>query len=128
MWAAEGNVTVASVTLARFVGASDFRLQEDSPARGQAVAVDSLTHDIDGYPRATPPSAGAYEYRDPSVDAGVALRDAGLPFGGGGGEGGCGCRVARTRAPVGAGASGALLVALALGLRVRSRHRGRAPG
>ncbi|MCA9577014.1 MAG: right-handed parallel beta-helix repeat-containing protein [Polyangiales bacterium] len=122
MWTAEGNVTVASASLARFVGGADYRLQQDSPARGEGVAVDTLTHDIDGYPRAMPPSAGAYEYRDPSVDVGVTLRDSGVPFDGGGDEGGCGCRVGPTRART---PHAAWLTALALVGVMRTRRRSR---
>ncbi|MCB9629449.1 MAG: right-handed parallel beta-helix repeat-containing protein [Sandaracinaceae bacterium] len=125
-WTAEGNVTLANTTLARFVGANDYHIQQDSPARGAGVMIAALTHDAEGYPRATPPSAGAYEYRDPSVDAGVVLRDAGSPFGPSTSASGCACELARAE---GSGdASGGPLLTLAwLSLvcaRTRSRRKG----
>ena len=117
-WTAEGNVE-ASFDEALFVSPEDFHLEMGSPARGAGVAVDALDLDFDGYPRAAPPSAGAYEWRDPSVDAGpvggdgdggvIAGPDAGpLPEPGpdpvpaSAADDGCGC-AAGSSAPVGLG-------------------------
>ena len=122
-WTAEGNVTLASTALARFVSGTDFHLEADSPARGAGVAVTGLEYDAEGYPRATPPAAGAYEYRDPSVDAGVTLRDAGSPFPSGGGGGGCGCRIARASHDTRASHAALVLLGLALARRVRRSRR-----
>ncbi|MCB9599096.1 MAG: hypothetical protein H6721_11450 [Sandaracinus sp.] len=105
-WTASHNVVVATVGEAGFVGADDYHLLEGSPARGAGQAVEGLDRDLEGYPRADPPSAGAFEYRVPgvdagpiaTVDAGTARRDAGTPSGSDGGAtaepsdgGGCGC-------------------------------------
>lgn len=107
----QGNVVVADRAAAMFAGADDYHLGDASPARGAGVAVDGLDGDLEGYPRADPPSAGAYEWRDPTVDAGVTPRDAGSDVGPGsdaaasdgggvdagsadGDGGGCGCGAA----------------------------------
>ncbi len=98
-WTAEGNLVVANDAAAGFVGGGDYHLLQDSAARGAGVSVAELDYDAEGYPHATPPAAGAYEYRDPSVDAGPSLRDSGLVFPGEGegAGGGCGCRVGASR-------------------------------
>jgi MYXO-CTERM domain-containing protein len=104
-WTAMGNVELA-MGEGGFVGDGDYHLTADSPARGAGVSVEGLGLDFEGYPRPDPPSAGAYEYRDPDVDAGFTPTDGGaLPErdGGPGGDGdddGCGCRAA-SGAPVG---------------------------
>ena len=100
-WTDSGNVIVAAREEAGFVGAGDWHIREDSPARGAATALAGVERDLEGYPRADPPAAGAYEYRDPTVDAGAVpgRRDAG-PGGSGGGD--CSCRAgARSDAPLG---------------------------
>jgi MYXO-CTERM domain-containing protein len=122
-WTAEGNVTLASTALARFVSGTDFHIEADSPARGAGVAVTGLEYDAEGYPRAAPPAAGAYEYRDPSVDAGVTLRDAGSPFPPSGGGGGCGCRVAHAPSDTRAPHAALVLLGLALAHRTRRSRR-----
>lgn len=123
-WSAAGNVTVASTALARFVGDADYHIEADSPARGAGVAVPGLEHDNEGYPRAATPAAGAYEYRDPSVDAGVVLRDAGSPFPPSGGDGGgCGCRIAHARTDDSHVWFVLAITGLALALRTRRRTR-----
>ncbi|MBO6940354.1 MAG: right-handed parallel beta-helix repeat-containing protein [Deltaproteobacteria bacterium] len=104
-WTAMGNVEVAE---GGFVSDGDYRITMDSPARGAGVSVDMLDLDFEGYPRPDPPSAGAFEYRDPDVDAGftpsdggvLPARDGGGSDGGGDGDGGCGCR-ASGGAPLG---------------------------
>jgi hypothetical protein len=45
-------------------GANDYRLSTSSPAIGKAVA-DGTTVDINAFPRATPPSLGAFELNSP---------------------------------------------------------------
>ncbi len=122
-WTAEGNVELASAALARFVADDDFHIEADSPARGAGVAVTGLAYDHEGYPRALTPAAGAYEYRDPSVDAGVVLRDAGSPFPPSSGEGGCGCRITRARSDD--GPTSLVLACVVLGLSLRARRRAR---
>jgi len=111
-WTEEGNVVVATHAEGGFTGPDEWYLEEDSVARGAAVAVEGIDVDLDGYPRADPPSAGAYEYREPGVDAGPpigppppsdagARPDSGMTVGpgadagsgdGGTDDGGCGCR------------------------------------
>jgi hypothetical protein len=39
----------------------DFNLRPGSPAKGAGLQIPGLTHDINGTPRSTPPSVGAYE-------------------------------------------------------------------
>lgn len=104
-WTAMGNVEVA-MGEGGFEGEGHL-LTADSPARAAGVAVPMLELDFEGYPRADPPSAGAFEYRDPTVDAGFSPTDGGaLPerdagVGGDDEGGGCGC-AASSGAPLGA--------------------------
>jgi hypothetical protein len=70
----------------RFVSATDYHLQNGSPAVGRGIAIAGLTTDFDGAPRAKPPAIGAYEYSQsdsvasPSA-AGVAeVPSAAAPF------------------------------------------------
>lgn len=122
-WTAMGNVELAAGE-GGFVADGDYHLLADSPARGAGVSVEGLDLDFEGYPRADPPSAGAYEYRDPDVDAGfvptdggaLPERDGGPTTGGDGGDDGCGCRAA-SGAPI--GALWALLALVAIRRRAR---------
>jgi len=107
-WTATGNVELA-MGEAGFVGDGDYRLTTGSPARGAGVSVPMLELDFEGYPRPDPPSAGAFEYRDPDVDAGFTPTDGGVlperdsgsgPGGDGDGDGGCACRTG-SGAPLG---------------------------
>ncbi|MGE0786287.1 MAG: right-handed parallel beta-helix repeat-containing protein [Sandaracinaceae bacterium] len=100
-WTAGSNLRFASEGEAGVVSPADYHLTETSPARGAGEAAGGVDTDRDGLPRADPPSVGAYEYRDLTVDAGVPPgRDAGsVPPGTDAGttpteDGGCGCRAA----------------------------------
>lgn len=142
-WTETANLVVADEAAAGFLGGGDYRLAETSVAVGAGVAVTGVDVDLDGYPRAAPPSAGAYEYRDPTVDAGPGAFDAGprpmtdsavtMPPDGGaadGGDpgaadgGGCGCRIVAPGASRGIapGAAAFLLIASVAGARRRRRR------
>lgn len=130
------DVHADDVASAGFVGADDFHLTDASPARaaGEDRTTTGFAIDLDGQPRATPPSVGAYELAAdvPDVgpredagrpDAGVVARDVGPPStgtdGGAGATpsaGGCGCR-AGTRA------SSAMSALLGLALVLMSAGR-----
>lgn len=131
------DVHAADVAAAGFVGADDFHLTASSPARGAGEdrSAAGFDVDLDGNPRASPPSVGAYELAADvpdagprpdagRTDAGVVARDvgpAGADAASGGGApsaSGCGCRVTRGGAsPI------AVLVALALGGAWMARRR-----
>lgn len=113
-WTDSNNIVLATAVEAGFVGDGDYHLGEGSPARGAGRAVEGIEFDLEGYPRASPPSAGAYEYREPGVDAGVSFDagagsdsgpssggDAGVSDAGPGGDtadgGGCGIAGGGTR-------------------------------
>ncbi|WP_199350881.1 right-handed parallel beta-helix repeat-containing protein [Haliangium ochraceum] len=133
-WTEEANLHFATAAEAGLVGDGDYHLRADSPARGAGVGIAALLTDLDGFPRATPPAVGAYEYRDPNIDAGPVPGDGGVvqPPGGGGadagpggeqpgdGDGG-GCRATPGDAP-GAGSGALWLLALAAGLLWRRRR------
>ncbi|MBK9263301.1 MAG: right-handed parallel beta-helix repeat-containing protein [Polyangiaceae bacterium] len=146
-WAAEGNVFVPAVADAQFVApdADDYHIKESSPARGAGIdhSADGFTTDLDGYIRAKPPAAGAYEFVMDSPTSGAGggssssggggAGNAGAGGAGGGGGGapgdlgvdeGCGCRVAGSGE--GAGAGLALVVGAWLVTRIRRRGRMRA--
>ena len=140
-WTETRNIGVRTSVEAGFVGADDYHLTSTSVAVGAGLAVSGVDLDLDGYPRASPPSAGAFEYRDPTIDAGVIGFDAGLPVtrdagpiagrdgGAGGGDGGsgptddggCGCRIGRRAPP-----TPLYLVGL-VGLAVLRRRRASRP-
>jgi hypothetical protein len=64
----EGNTFVARASDADFYGPRDYRLRASSPARGAGIdhAAEGFVLDRAGRVRASPPSAGAYEY-DPAA-------------------------------------------------------------
>ena len=108
----ENNVVVASVSEAGFVGAEDYHLADDSPARGAGAVVDGIGFDLEGRQRADPPSAGAYEHvSDSPGEGGAPGEPPPPPRGGGGGsasepgggsdeaDAGCGCRAAAGGVP-----------------------------
>ena len=74
-WTQAGNVET-TMAEAGVVGDGDFHLLGDSLARGAGESVAGVEVDLEGVPRAAPPSAGAYEYLEPGTDAGVGF-DAG---------------------------------------------------
>ncbi len=110
-WTEASNVVVATAAEAGFVSDGDYHITDTSIARGAGTVIEDALYDLEGYPRASPPSAGAYEHRDPTIDAGPLVRDAGTPTredagissrtdgGPGSTPSGCGCRAS--------GASGA---------------------
>lgn len=135
------TVVAATPSEAGFVADDDPHLLASSIAVGAGTSVAEVLVDLDGYPRATPPAAGAFEYHDPSVDAGVIGFDAGAPSGGrdggtsmGGGDGGrdgggsddggCGCRVAPRAHDAAPWAPALAFVMLALVGSTRRRHQG----
>jgi hypothetical protein len=61
----------------RFVSATDYHLQSDSPAIGAGTAFGGLTRDFDGMLRPKPPAIGAYEYSKGTSTAPPSL--VGLP-------------------------------------------------
>ncbi|NUP06631.1 MAG: hypothetical protein HOW73_11305 [Polyangiaceae bacterium] len=81
-WDASGNVFVPNIDAALFSDPTndDFRIVGDSPARGAGIdhTADGFDVDHDGFLRAVPPAAGAYEHADDSPTSGA----------GGGGDGG----------------------------------------
>ncbi|MCA9605606.1 MAG: right-handed parallel beta-helix repeat-containing protein, partial [Myxococcales bacterium] len=78
-WREDGNLVFGTEAEAGFVGGGDYHLAVGSSAIGAGVPVAGVAVDLDGYPRADPPAAGAFEYRDPSVDAGPIGFDVGTP-------------------------------------------------
>ena len=70
----------------RFVSATDYHLQGESPAIGAGIAFGGLTSDFDAAPRRNPPAIGAYEYSKststaPPSPVGIAsARNAVAPF------------------------------------------------
>jgi len=69
-WTESGNVVFSNEDAAGFVGEGDYHLREDSPAIGAAESDPEVPLDMDEWPRANPPAAGAYEYREEGADAG----------------------------------------------------------
>jgi MYXO-CTERM domain-containing protein len=127
----QGNLELASPNEAGFVnvGADDYRLSADSPARDTGAVVSGFTveADFDGVKRDSKPDVGAFEYTDePRPDAGV-------PSGGGGSsssnpngsaeedDGGCGCRTIASSAPKSPWLA-ALVLALGGALTARRRR------
>ncbi len=45
------------------ISKDDYHLIEGSPAIGKGIVAGSFSVDLDGKPRATPPSIGCYEYQ-----------------------------------------------------------------
>jgi hypothetical protein len=128
------DVFAADLASAGIVGDDDFHLTAASPARGAGRDLTAMGYaiDLDGHPRAVPPSAGAYELladvpdAGPLADSGVVRTDAGAGSDAGASgrdagttmtsAGGCACRAG------GGSPSGAALVLCFVAAALRRRR------
>jgi hypothetical protein len=106
-WTEDHNLTFEDIAEAGFAGPDDFRLSDDSPARGAGRDVDGIDFDIESRRRPSPPSVGAFEHEDdalgtvpeagdgpPEPSDGFSVSGGSSPGSGGtsSGDSGCGCR------------------------------------